>query len=179
MSRLTIPQVYALARDAGLDPAAAVIATAIAIGESGLRTDAVGDVALQDATWGPSIGLWQIRSLRAESGTGGPRDATRLTDPRFNARSMASISSAGRSWRPWTVFTSGAWRRHLADVTAQVGADPTDLSGLPVVGEIAQGLTGRLREGVTGVGLRIGLVGAGLALIILGAMRITGRSTRR
>jgi hypothetical protein len=123
VSTLTPAQVYSLARDAGLDSATAVIAMAIAVSESGLRTDATGDVGLQNATWGPSVGLWQIRSLKAESGTGSPRDATRLTEPAFNAASMASISGAGKSFTPWSTYTSGAYRKNL--VTMPNGTTPT------------------------------------------------------
>lgn len=115
MPRLNPEQVAKLALDAGLTPEAAKIAVAVAKGESGYRTDAVGDVSLQDATWGPSIGLWQIRSVKAEEGKGTARDASRLTDPAFNARSMAQISNRGRNWQPWTVYRTGAYKVHLAE----------------------------------------------------------------
>lgn len=113
MTTLSPGQIYALATGAGLSASAATVATAVALAESGGRTDAVGDVALEDGTWGPSVGLWQIRSLKAQSGTGGPRDATRLTDPAFNARSMAQISGGGANFKPWTTFTSGKWKNFL------------------------------------------------------------------
>ena len=66
MTTLSGAAVAALARNAGLTGAGLVTAVAVAKGESGWRTDARGDVALVDAKWGPSIGLWQIRSLNAE-----------------------------------------------------------------------------------------------------------------
>src|SRR3546814_11985548 len=43
-------------------------ALGVAFAESGGYVDAVGDLALVDAKWGPSIGLVQIRSLRDRSG---------------------------------------------------------------------------------------------------------------
>ena len=104
--------VYQLARDAGLSKSAAVTATAIAIEETNLDPGAVGDTALVTSKWGPSIGLWQIRSLRAETGTGRPRDASRLKDPTFNARAMVAISNGGTNWTPWSVYNSGAYKRH-------------------------------------------------------------------
>lgn len=117
---LSIPYVFNLAAQTGLSRDEAITATAIAIAESGLNPGAVGDTTLQDGTWGPSIGLWQIRSLKAESGTGRSRDATRLKDPAFNARSMNIISSAGANWTPWSVYKSGAYRAHMAKVQAAV-----------------------------------------------------------
>lgn len=98
-----------------------VTALAIARGESGWRSDAVGDVGLQTSKWGPSIGLWQIRSLVADRGTGRARDETRLRDPLFNARSAYSISGGGRDWSPWTVYRTGAYRAHLAAARAAAG----------------------------------------------------------
>jgi hypothetical protein len=89
------------------------VATAVALAESGGRTDAQGDIGLQDGTWGPSVGLWQIRSLKAEYGKGTPRDASRLTDPEFNARAMASISNGGKNFKPWTTYTSGAYKKQI------------------------------------------------------------------
>lgn len=122
MPALSPAAIYSLAIGAGLSPAAATTATAIALAESGGRPDAVGDVGLQDGTWGPSVGLWQVRSLKAQSGTGGPRDATRLADPVFNAQSMAQISGAGANFKPWTTYTQGTYKSHLAQVSSTVPA---------------------------------------------------------
>jgi len=105
-------QVYGLARAAGFDPAAASLMTAISGAESGFNPDALGDIGLENATWGPSVGLWQIRSLKAQAGTGQPRDATRLTQPDFNARAAYSIYR-GQGLSAWSTYTSGAYRRYL------------------------------------------------------------------
>ncbi|MFP5372396.1 MAG: hypothetical protein ACLGI3_16835 [Actinomycetes bacterium] len=121
MATLTARQLYDLARDAGLNPTAAVVAAAVALGESGGRTDAQGDVGIQTSKWGPSVGLWQVRSLKADYGTGRTRDAKALTNPTHNARAMAEISGAGSNWRPWSVFTSGKYRDHLGTVTTAAG----------------------------------------------------------
>ena len=72
---MTPAEIYALARGAGLGHDPAVTATAIALGESGGDPGAVGDLTLQNATWGPSIGLWQVRSVKAEKGTGDDLEA--------------------------------------------------------------------------------------------------------
>ena len=129
---LSIKQVYQLARNAGLGHEAAITATAIAMGESGLNPGAVGDTTLTDATWGPSIGLWQIRSVKAETGTGKSRDASRLKSPEFNARSMVAISGGGRTWGPWTVYTNGTYKSFIGRVRAEVGAGSGGTGSSPV-----------------------------------------------
>ena len=89
-------------------------AVAIAAAESSWNPSAVGDTGITDATWGPSIGLWQIRSIKAQSGTGGPRDATRLADPAFNARSMVQVSGGGANWTAWSAYNNGLHRQYLS-----------------------------------------------------------------
>jgi hypothetical protein len=112
MTVLTPAQAYTLARQGGFDPVTAVIMVAIGGAESGLRTDAKGDVGLEDATWGPSVGPLQIRSLKADLGTGRARDASRLTDPAFNFRSGFSIFKS-QGLNAWSTFTSGAFRNFM------------------------------------------------------------------
>jgi hypothetical protein len=158
MTALTTSAVYALARNAGLDPARAVIATAIAQAESGLRTDVPGDQGLEDAKWGPSVGLWQIRSVKAESGKGTTRDATRLTDPVFNAKSMAAISGMGTNFGAWTTYESqnGKPPAYLANIptassaAAAVNSDPGWQANLAAA--LRSSVPGQLLAGVvTGV----------------------------
>lgn len=119
---LSIQQIYAQARAAGLSAPRAVIATAIALAESGGRADAVGDVSLENGTWGPSVGLWQIRSLKSATGSGATRDASQLANPSFNAQSMAAISHGGSDFGAWSTYTSGAYRSRLGQVESAVGA---------------------------------------------------------
>lgn len=85
------------------NPARLAQAVAIAMAESGGDPTKLGDLTLQDSEWGPSVGLWQIRSRKAEKGKGSTRDADRLTDPAFNAKSMMSISGGGSNFDPWSV----------------------------------------------------------------------------
>lgn len=123
---MTPAEVHALAVAAGLDSDPAVIATAIAWAESNLNPDAVGDLDLVDDIYGGSCGLWQIRSLRLDKGTGRPRDADRLLEPSFNARAMASISAGGTNWTPWSVFKNGRYLEHLDAVRAAVEGAPME-----------------------------------------------------
>lgn len=148
---LTPAAVYKLARAAGFDPATAVIMTAIAGGESGWNPDAVGDVGLQDATWGPSVGLWQIRSIKAQNGSGGVRDASRLKDPAFNARSAYAIYQS-QGLRAWSVYTNGAYRRFLDQAQGASGSSTSGgSSGAATAIAFARAQIGKpYRYGATG-----------------------------
>lgn len=118
---LTASQVYSLARkEGGLDDASAIIATAVAQGESGFDPSAKGDTGIEDETWGPSVGLWQVRSLKAQRGTGGVRDEVALTDPAHNARSMGEISATGRNFTAWTVYRSGKYRQYVPSIVVEL-----------------------------------------------------------
>lgn len=110
---LSAKDIAGYAAGAGFSGAALETAVAVALAESSGRPGAVGDVALQDAEWGPSIGLWQIRSRKEEKGKGTARDADRLKDPGFNARSAYTISTGGANWNPWSVYKTGAYRLYL------------------------------------------------------------------
>jgi len=94
-------------------------AYAISIAESGGRSNAVGDVGLQDSKWGPSIGLFQIRSLKHWKEYNDPyRDASRLPDPSYNAQAAWAKSSRGRSFKAWSTYTSGSFLKHLSEADA-------------------------------------------------------------
>lgn len=172
MSTLSPAQIYKLATDAGLSAPAATTATAIALAESGGRTDAQGDVGLEDATWGPSVGLWQIRSLKAQSGTGQDRDATRLTDPAFNAKAMAHISGAGKNFGPWSTYKSGAYKKHLGDIASGFVTNPGQVADSNP--ELAKKAVDSLTSGWGADALKIALyvVGgvAAAGLVIVGAV---------
>lgn len=200
MAVLTYEQVYALARGAGLSPASAVIATAIAKGESGFRTDAVGDVGIQTSKWGPSVGLWQVRSVKAETGKGTARDITRLKDPAFNARAMAEISGLGKTWKPWSVWLHGTYKSYLSPATAAGVAaekDPSLLEKIKagisatvsnpglVAGAVTGSVTGAVSDAaaslnpfatwqndVTGIAVKSLVVLAAGGLFVAGAIRL-------
>jgi hypothetical protein len=117
----TYAQVYALARGTGLSQQQAIIATAIAAAESGLNPAAVGDTSLTNATWGPSVSLWQVRTLKADTGTGRNRDIQLVSQPGPNARAMYEISNGGRSWSPWSTYNDEKYRDFIAAATAAAG----------------------------------------------------------
>lgn len=105
---------------AGFSGEALVTMLATAIGESGLDPDVMGDTTITTSKWGPSAGLAQIRSLREQTGTGGWRDISHLTDPSFNARAAWSISNGGTNFTPWTVYKTGKWKSNLDRARAAV-----------------------------------------------------------
>lgn len=137
MARLTIDQALSVATSGGFRGGALITAVAVAKAESGLRTDEMGDTSIQTAKWGPSVGLWQIRSLKAQKGTGGTRDADALLSALHNARSAFSISAGGLNWLPWTVYKTGAYKAHVPAVKAAF--ERSHLNAPGVVQELAEG----------------------------------------
>lgn len=140
---LTPAQIAAYAYQAGFRGQALVTAVAIALAESGGKVNAIGDQHLANNKWGWSIGLWQIRSLIADRGTGRARDATRLRDPAFNARAAFEISNGGTNWTPWTVYKTGAYKRYLSQAQAAAasvaGGDAMAVSyaqGSTIIGDV-------------------------------------------
>lgn len=116
----TQTQVFNLAKSVGFDNVNAEIAAAVAMAETLTYKDGkqyadfdkIGDTTLVNSTWGPSYGAWQIRSLVADYNTGRVRDAARLPDPTFNAKSALAIFK-GSGWKAWSTYTSGAYKGFL------------------------------------------------------------------
>jgi len=111
-------------------------AYAVSIAESGGRSNAVGDVGLQDAKWGPSIGLFQIRSLKDWKKYDDPyRDAKRLPNPNYNTDAAFKKSSRGTNWKAWSTYNGGSYLKHLAEaetMAAKIGVGgPQDSVNLP------------------------------------------------
>lgn len=121
MPVITMDACVDLAYGAGFRGEKLAEAAAIARAESGLNTEARGDISLQTDKWGPSVGLWQIRTLKAERGKGTDRDELALADPGRQARAAYSISGGGNNWRPWSVFLGGQYQRYLTEARAAAG----------------------------------------------------------
>jgi hypothetical protein len=121
--RLTPSQIYTLLLDGGFSQHDARIMTAIAQAESARDPGAVGDVRLENHTWGPSVGLFQVRTLKAETGRGTDRDIEHLMgNPRAQVTAALHISSHGNNFRPWSTYTSGSYRKFL-DAPLHAGAE--------------------------------------------------------
>lgn len=170
MARLTMAQAYAYARQAGFDPASAVIISAIGMAESGLVTDKIGDRSLQDGYWGPSVGLFQIRSVKSQTGTGGDRDINRLSDPLQNAISAFNISHKGKDFSDWTAYNNGAFRQFLGQSSTAAGG-PVQATGVSWLGDLTPDTLGDKAKGIALVLLAIA---AGGSLIVLGGYKTVG-----
>jgi hypothetical protein len=92
-------------------------AVAVALAESGGRPGVHGDVHLQGGGWGPSVGLWQIRSRTDQRGTGGLRDQDANTNPAVNAAHACQLWRA-RRWAPWSTWKTGAYSAYVGRARA-------------------------------------------------------------
>jgi hypothetical protein len=185
--RLTPAQVAGFAVGAGFSGAALRTAVAVSFAENGSHDPAaLGDTTITNATWGPSVGLWQIRSLKAEYGKGTTRDQKALDNPAFNAKAAYRISNGGKNWTPWSVYTSGAWKGQLAAADAAIAANggwsggtvgdpdvPADISvsvpSLDVPGAIANAVNGLLQS-IFRAGISAMTVGVAVVLLVLGVV---------
>src|SRR4051794_32076735 len=115
MAKLTPAQVYNAARAGGFSPTAAIMATAVALAESGGNPAAHCHNCFPGVTE-DSRGLWQI-NVDAHPDMAG----WNLYDPKTNARAAYSISSGGRSFGAWSTYTNGAYRNTLPQVYSGLG----------------------------------------------------------
>lgn len=177
--RRTATDIYKISRAAGLSVADSVMAVAIGLAESSGDDTAIGDVNLQNATWGPSVGIWQIRTLKAETGSGSNRDINALRgNPARQADAMAAISQQGSNWSPWTVYNKGTYEQYLKQAetaAAATGAviQPTALTpSIPTPNSIVAGVK-TLMVQLIAVGLGVTLVGTGIVLAVSPSARST------
>ncbi|HTI22194.1 MAG TPA: type VII secretion target [Kutzneria sp.] len=138
MPTISAQQIAQHAYNAGFRGDALTTAVAVALAESHGDTGIHGDVNLQTGTWGPSVGLWQIRSLNPGHGTAAEqalRNAQANADPATNARHAYAISRHGTNFGPWSTYTNGAYRGYLSQartasrgVTGRPGTSATPTS---------------------------------------------------
>ena len=136
-------------REAGFSRASAIIMVAVGLGESGGNDTAVGDVGLEDSTWGPSVGIYQVRTLKGKTGSGGDRDISSLMgDPDHQALAAWDISSKGTDFTPWSVYTSGKYQEFLGQ--ARAAADQVGDAGFVTVDNGLSDLLGGIAGSATG-----------------------------
>ncbi|TJZ56818.1 N-acetylmuramoyl-L-alanine amidase [Streptomyces piniterrae] len=112
---MNLTELRTLATEVGFTGSDINIAAAVAMAESSGNPGAVGDENLVDNKWGPSFGLFQIRSLKHPEQFSPPdtlRIAGKLKDPVFNAKAAKAIKKA-HGWNQWSTFTSGAYRQFM------------------------------------------------------------------
>lgn len=100
----------------GLEDKRVIIATAIALSESGGNENAV-NTANNDGS--VDVGLWQINSVHR-------RDhpfwtVEWLKNPANNAKAMATVSRNGTDWTPWSDYKNGKYKAQLPIVAAALG----------------------------------------------------------
>lgn len=101
------------ARQAGFTGSALLKIVAIAGAESYWNDKAIGDVDLQDAKWGPSVGAFQIRTLKPAYLHMEPiRNIDKLFDPLENAKAAFAISKSGKSFKAWSTYNNGDYKEH-------------------------------------------------------------------
>lgn len=111
--KYTYGQIETLWVQNGGSAAAAPIAAAIALAESGGNTSSLNNNA---STGDYSVGLWQVNYfgplLASRSTRYGPPSELQ-SNPDLQAKAAIDISGNGRNWQPWTTYTSGAYKRYL------------------------------------------------------------------
>lgn len=183
MALRSASEVYAALLAAGWPADLAVTMTAIAGAESGFKDDELGDTQYVNATWGPSFGLFQIRTLKADTGTGTDRDIARLSGSDVEqARAAYAIYQRAGNFTPWTVYRTGAYLRQLP------AAQAASKGPLPTVGPDwapwnwpSEGINATVTAALSGsrhIALEGLAAAAGLALIGFGLWRMT-RGPRR
>lgn len=108
---------------AGFKGQSLITAIAIAGAESAFNPLAMGDLNLQTEKWGPSVGLWQIRSLRnyqLYTGADAMRNESKLKDPYYNAQAAFAISKNGTDFKPWSTYTNNDYTKFTVAASTAV-----------------------------------------------------------
>jgi hypothetical protein len=183
MTKLNPSQVAAAAHVGGFTGKDQIAtATAIALAESGGRTDAKGGPNSNGTfDWG----LFQINDVHK------PTDAEK-TDPLANARRAYKIwVQAGHSFKPWATYNSGSYKKHVTDGLLgydQIKNDPSiearlkegdteshfgkvnEGSPLANVGGVVEGGFNALTKSLFGAVINVAVVGVAVVLLILGVV---------
>lgn len=125
MTTLSASQIAGYAKNAGVTGQNIAIATAIALAESGGRTDVVGGPN-SNGTY--DYGVWQINGSHKDLLSGHD-----WKDPAQNATMMFTLSSGGTNWKPWSTFNNGKYLLHLSQangVTPDTSVGSVQQTGL-------------------------------------------------
>lgn len=121
------------ARKAGWPEPLLQLAVAVALAESKGDPNAIGDQHLINSTYGPSLGLMQVRSDWSQAETGGPRDMYRLRDPLENMRAALALyrgedfKRKGNTWYEpegfdaWSTYKDGSYKEYMPMVQRAIG----------------------------------------------------------
>lgn len=120
--RLTWRAVVAHLYQQGMRASDLVTLAAISECESNRSPWAVGDVHLMSATWGPSVGFLQVRSLHAARNSGAPRDESALRASVNHQAWAAAEIWRTQGFKAWTCWQQGH-HRSLVPVVAAAAAE--------------------------------------------------------
>lgn len=98
---------------------------AIAECESNRWPNAIGDNHLTNSKWGPSYGIWQVRSINDAARTGAPRDPDALQTSVAHQAWAASEVWRSQGFKAWTCYVNGHHRGLIETVrqaAAEIGA---------------------------------------------------------
>ncbi len=181
MAVYSAAQIAAVAKSAGFKGTDLETAVAVALAESSGRTDVVNYLGC--------VGLWQIyRKVHQSRHPLWTEDW--LKNPSNNAIAAFQIwRDAGDSWRPWSTYTSGSYRRFQSQArqaSTTIGILPGGVSPLAVPSDSQQLIDGgAIVDKFQSIGdfiklitdphtqLRIAYVLIGIVLIIIGLLSIS------
>lgn len=84
---------------------------AISEAESHFRLDAIGDVSLQNKTWGVSVGILQIRTLKTQNK--GCRDYDKLMGDLDAQTSCAYQIWQTQDYNAWSAYLNGSYKQFM------------------------------------------------------------------
>ena len=119
--RYTPEQIIKIARKVGIPENLIPQFVAISIAENKTgETLSQGDLKLMDETYGPSVGLMQIRSLKNPLTPGYSKAdklkfEKKLTDPEYNLRTAYEIYKE-QGFSPWTTYNTDEYLNYLPEV---------------------------------------------------------------
>lgn len=154
MPQLSDQEIARLAADAGWSGPELDTAVAVALAESDGFTDRLGDLNIQTAEYGPSVGLWQIRTVNP--GHGGWFDRQHHNhqanlDPVTNAQNARAIYER-YGWRRWGAYTDGRYQQFMDRARRATGSEQQQTPPLPARrsdaggGSGGNGMSATLRE---------------------------------
>lgn len=156
MPTLSPAQIAGYASAAGFTGSQVLIMTAIALGESGGRTD----ITHANKDGSTDYGVWQINSVHSDILATG-----NWSDPAANAR-MAYAVWKKQGYRAWSVYKSGLKAEHLT-AASQGARTPITPQTLPTA-SIPNPLDGLAKLTDPHMWLRIAMFQAGVLLLVLG-----------
>lgn len=143
---------------AGFSGADLTTAVAICLAESRGESGATHN----NSDGSTDYGLWQINSVHGQILAQG-----NWADPASNAKmAFAVYSDAGRSFRPWSTYNSGAYNLYMPMAVAATHGITT--TGVPVTAGSGSAGSSLAKLGQASTWVRVGEVLLGAALIIIG-----------